>query len=208
MSAFARHAWSSVGACRLAITALSRVCLAVLPCAVSAAQEAPAATFASIAVLQDGQANPSSAVQQGAYATAAVLQSAPAPFAVVQQGALAALQRPDVLAEAAATRRAQVAAGPVLGAYAAISQAGGSGLQALVVQGAAGAAATVSQRGAYLEAAILQSGGAHSAGIVQTAVGTADRPYHASIAQYGARPQSITLTQTNQSPRVIRVQQQ
>ncbi|HVE52664.1 MAG TPA: hypothetical protein VNB23_04715 [Ramlibacter sp.] len=148
---------------------------------------------------------------QSSGAQARLFQAALAPTGVIEQG----VQRPgrapflDVQAEAAMVRNGQQGSAASAQATASMVQTGGAGLLALIIQGGGAQTASVTQAGAYLEAEIVQSGGAHAASIVQTGAGTASSPYRASVMQFGAQPQTISIQQNaGHGPRVVRVIQQ
>lgn len=164
-----------------------------------------------IALTQQGS-NGRVAAYQGPLATASsasIAQHAEAGLAVVEQGVELPMQ-PDGLDPAAEfVASASRTAANATNAVASISQSGGAGLLALIIQNGDGPTASITQSGAYLQAQILQSGGAHSAALSQLGVGTAEAPYRASIEQHGSRPQSISITQVvGDSPRILRVVQQ
>lgn len=141
---------------------------------------------------------------------ATLFQAALAPIGVIEQGV--ARTRPT--STNAATEAARVRAGTLADAASSQStaillQAGGNGLTGVIVQGGAGQSAFVSQAGAYLEAEVVQFGGAHTASVTQIGVGVANSPYRASVMQFGAQPQGVSIQQTvGSSPRNIRIVQQ
>lgn len=143
--------------------------------------------------------------------SAFLFQAAVAPVGVIEQG----VQRPgrapfiDARAEATLVRGGQVGAAASTQATASLSQAGGAGLLAVIIQSGGPQSAAITQAGAYLEAEVVQAGGAHQASILQTGSGTAASPYRASVMQFGAQPQTISIQQNaGHGPRVVRVVQQ
>lgn len=141
---------------------------------------------------------------------ATLFQAAIAPIGVIEQGVARTRPTPTN----AATEAARVRAGTLVDAASSQStaillQAGGNGLTGVIVQGGVGQSAFVSQAGAYLEAEVVQYGGAHSASITQAGIGAANSPHRASVMQFGAQPQGVSIQQTvGSSPRNIRIVQQ
>ena len=164
--------------------------------------------------VQQNAAGATAAVYQSALSSgdrATLYQAAIAPIGAIEQGVLRENRPPfEIQAEAQRVRNGgPFTAAPSAQSAATLTQTGGEGLLALVVQSGGGQSASISQNGSYLEAEILQSGGAHAATIVQAGSGTAASPYRASIIQMGAQPQSFSIQQTaGAAPRVIRVIQQ
>jgi len=143
-------------------------------------------------------------------ARAQIFQGAAAPLAVIEQGvAWTTPASPDARAQSVLVRSGTLATAASTAASASIVQSGGSGLSGIIIQAGAAQSASIRQSGSYLEADIVQNGAAHTASIVQAGNGSAASPYRASIVQFGAQPQSFSVTQTaGAAPRVIRVIQQ
>jgi len=142
--------------------------------------------------------------------TAHVLQSAVAPAAAIAQGVTGISAASSGAAGAVqALRSGQATASPSDFSHATLTQLGGAGLIAVIVQAGSGQQASIAQNGSHLEAAIVQSGAGHVASISQAGAGAPGSPYQALLTQSGNQPQGLDVHQLGgSSPRVIQVNQQ